>query len=989
MTLSLAFASGTDTYTASVANSVDEVTVTATENHASATVEILDTDNLALTDADSTEDGFQVALSVGSTQLGVLVTAEDGTTTKFYTVNVTRDDFPNDNTTTGKVDVGGSVTGNIGTVADYDRFKVELEAGTRYQLDLEGADTGRDTLADPHLGLYDAIGSQLQGDNGQQGDDNSGVGVNARMIYTPDASGDFYPVVTEIDDALTGTYTLSVIVLGANGVSEADTDFPYNNTTSGRVEVGASVTGNTVTGDTDWFRVDLEAGKTYQIDLEGADGGRGTLADPLLSFFDTSGSLITTNDDKPANLDSQLVETATATGTWYLGAGGSVNETGTYTLSVRDITPPPPCTLNTGDIWCGVVTVAEIKTSPGDALVGHGFADGAGLSAGSLAGNPDDTMFSVGDNDYTIWAAYIQVPTADHLTGTLFVLFSAYLTDDDLAGLVLTDDDTTTTFEFNDATEGTTGLYSWGQSGLDWSSATTVTVRLSGPPPDDFPAGTNTTGQVDVGGSVTGNIESAADADWFLVELEAGTRYQIDLEGADTGRGTLVDPAITFLLTAIGDTISESGGSDSGVGKNDRTIYTPSMSGTYYVDVSSGTTATGTYTLSVIVLGANGASEADNDCPNHGSTTCRVDVGASATGNIGASSDSDWFRVELEADKTYQIDMEGGDTNGGTLVNPELLDITDSEGDTIADTGNDDIDGDNFNSQITFTPTEAGRYYLVAASGVTGGTGTYTLSVRDITSVTLSIADAEATEGDDVEFTATLSAADAAVVTATWTATIGSGDTAVAADLGTTKTGTVTVTAGQLTGTFTVTLSGVSSNATLGTATATGTINNDDAPAAPTNFAAAVGNAQVVLSWDAPDSGSGVTRHEYRQKEGTGSYPANFTPIPNSGEGGTNEAGFTVTGLTNETAYTFELRAVAGAINGAAADSDAVTPTPGICGRTAKIQEVILAELADVSECAAVTVADLASITTFGGGPSASPRSTRGSPRSRRAISRG
>ena len=477
VTLSPAFASGTVTYTASVANSVDEVTVTPTTNHASATVEILDADDM--------EDGFQVALSVGDTVIKVKVTAEDGTSTQTYTVTVTRDDFPNDNTTTGEVEVGGTVTGNIGTVGDYDRFKVELEAGTRYQLDLEGADTSRGTLADPHLGLYDNIGSHLQGDNGQQGDDNSGVGANARMIYTPDASGDFYPVVTEINDNLTGTYTLSVILLGANGASEADTDFPADNTTSGRIEVGASATGNIgIANDYDWFRVDLEAGKTYQIDLKGIGGGGGTLENPyLLNIRDSSGTEIdgTENDDvDPSNdiYDSQTVYTPTAAGTYYLVAvSGVTGGTGTYTLSVRDITTPP-CTLNTGDIWCGLVTVAEIKTAD-DALVGHGFVDGGGLSAGSLAGYSDETVFSVGDNDYTIQGAYIQVPTAEHLTGTLSVVLIADLTDDDKAGLLLPVDGTTTPFEFSDAAKGgTTGLYSWGPSGLSWSAGDTVTIRV-------------------------------------------------------------------------------------------------------------------------------------------------------------------------------------------------------------------------------------------------------------------------------------------------------------------------------------------------------------------------------------------------------------------------------------------------------------------------------------------------------------------------------
>ena len=36
--------------------------------------------------------------------------------------------------------------------------------------------------------------------------------------------------------------------------------------------------------------------------------------------------------------------------------------------------------------------------------------------------------------------------------------------------------------------------------------------------------------------------------------------------------------------------------------------------------------------------------------------------------------------------------------------------------------------------------------------------------------------------------------------------------------------------------------------------------------AAPTNFIAMAGDAQVMLSWDAPATGSGVTKHQYRQK---------------------------------------------------------------------------------------------------------------------------
>ncbi len=73
--------SGTVTaYTASVANSVTATTVTATATHSGATVSI--------------RPGPEVALAEGANEITVTVTAEDGTTTRAYTVTVTRAGLP-------------------------------------------------------------------------------------------------------------------------------------------------------------------------------------------------------------------------------------------------------------------------------------------------------------------------------------------------------------------------------------------------------------------------------------------------------------------------------------------------------------------------------------------------------------------------------------------------------------------------------------------------------------------------------------------------------------------------------------------------------------------------------------------------------------------------------------------------------------------------------------------------------------------------------
>ena len=268
------------------------------------------------------------------------------------------------------------------------------------------------------------------------------------------------------------------------------------------------------------------------------------------------------------------------------------------------------------------------------------------------------------------------------------------------------------------------------------------------------------------------------------------------------------------------------------------------------------------------------------------------------------------------------------------------------------------------------------RYYYNGSNWVSTSNRAFKMAVHgEAVPPELSVGDAEGNEGEGMAFTVTLTEAAAAEVTATWTASIESGDTAVEADLRSKTTGTVSIVAGATTGTFTVptvddstdeddetftvTLSGVSANAQLASdATATGTIIDDDGgPTPPTNFSVTPGNTQVALSWDAPSS-SDVTGHEFRYKTG-GSYPAAWTAIANSAAGGVNEASHTVPSLTNQVAYTFELHAVNASGNSAAAAAGPVTPTPGICDRTQQVHERIVAGLEGVDDCAAVTDADL------------------------------
>ena len=243
---------------------------------------------------------------------------------------------------------------------------------------------------------------------------------------------------------------------------------------------------------------------------------------------------------------------------------------------------------------------------------------------------------------------------------------------------------------------------------------------------DDYSAtNTQTTGTITVGGSATGNIESAGDLDWFAVTLEAGRTYRFDLEGAATDAGTLYDPHLRGIHDSNGNLIAGTADKNGGEGRNALVTFTPTEGGTYYVSAGAWRDFEGTYRLSVTDLTAEDAHTAGTD------TAGTVAVDGSVTGEIGHGGDLDWFAVTLEAGRTYRFSLEGSATDAGTLYDPHLRGIHDSNGNLIAGTA-DKNGGEGRNALVKFTPTEGGTYY-VSAGAWRDFEGTYRLSVTDLT----------------------------------------------------------------------------------------------------------------------------------------------------------------------------------------------------------------------------------------------------------------
>ena len=491
-------------------------------------------------------------------------------------------------------------------------------------------------------------------------------------------------------------------------VSEpAGEDFVANTSTAGRIAVGGSATGKIERGeDRDWFAVELEAGRTYLIDLEGSPTGAGTLWDPYLrGIHDADGDLIpgTTDNHYGAGRNSRLTFRAQDAGVYYVAAGAFGIEEGTYTLSVADVT---------GDVTGGV------RGGRDDFLAWTGTS-GAVEVDGSATGEID----SIGDRD---WFAVeldadktYQIDLKGSYTGdgTLFnpYLRGIYDANGNFIALTTDDDDgayanSRVFFRSEEA-----GVY-YVAAGAHRAGEGTYTLSVA-EVMDDFEAGTS--GVVEVGGSVMGEINSIGDRDWFAVELEEGKNYQIDLKGLRTRDGTLADPVLRGIHDTNGNFIPGTIDDDSGASVNSRVYFTAKETATYYVAAGAFLRYVGTYTLSVV--------EVPEDIAAGTGTIGAVAVGGSARGHLETGGDHDWFAVTLVAGSTYRIDLEGSPTGNGTLYNPYLRGVHDADGVLLADT-TDDNGGTDWNSRLEFMAAEDATYY-VAAGGYQDQRGSYTLSV--------------------------------------------------------------------------------------------------------------------------------------------------------------------------------------------------------------------------------------------------------------------
>ena len=160
---------------------------------------------------------------------------------------------------------------------------------------------------------------------------------------------------------------------------------------------------------------------------------------------------------------------------------------------------PTSCTLNSGDIWCGVVTVRK-KAQLNGKILGWGFhqtwrTDGVGALP--------DRRFVYGANSYRIDEVTVGVGGGDIPAGFLFLSLNRAFPAADEVRLALYVGSDRFLLSKAHGPDHNTPTYHWRGTGLDWSSTYSVTLRLRADLPP-APSAVTATTPPDTGGLLGG-----------------------------------------------------------------------------------------------------------------------------------------------------------------------------------------------------------------------------------------------------------------------------------------------------------------------------------------------------------------------------------------------------------------------------------------------------------------------------------------------------
>lgn len=647
-----------------------------------ATLVALRIDNVVRGQAIAGPDGrWAINLALPDGQYQATVTATDGKSqvsapsrTLAFSVS-TSDDAAGDTSTGARLSVGASVKGAIEKTGDHDWFKVTLEAQTLYRFTLTAAESNAGTFRmlgtgtyEDYLHLWDPQGARKVGyaSPTQQGEPTS-------ILFAPTTAGDYF--LDMGSNYVTGSYTLGAVLLArddhGNDIAHASA-LPLNGWLAGAIDY---------TGDVDQFKLTLRAGVSYTVTLD-SGGVYGTVFRRLAQSGGPDARVSGDGGSWDGTNTMSLVPSAD--GVYTIGVTGGDGDKVPYRIGLAEATD---------DYLAGIATT-------GRALPGA-------PAHGTLESGADADWFKA-----TLTAGQSYVLQALRTDGEKLDL-SVF----DATGKYLAFDPSTVHGADSVLWRApASGDYYFQVTSYFRPGAYTLLVTPS--PADDFGASIASAGTLTPAAGVGGALETPGDTDWLKLALSAGADYVFTLD-TRTGGHTLQSQGQLRLLDGTGlELATASSGSATNTAQ---LVFHATTTGDYYLEVGDPSFRnTGSYGVSMY------ASNQDTMSADAG-TGATLSPGGIVTSHIDFATDTDWVRVDLKSQRSYEFELTGTGGRGGTLPSNALsLNLMDARGMVVAYQtylfGRDPT--------LNYAVGTDGTYYLaIAASG--NATGSYTLKARD------------------------------------------------------------------------------------------------------------------------------------------------------------------------------------------------------------------------------------------------------------------
>ena len=209
--------------------------------------------------------------------------------------------------------------------------------------------------------------------------------------------------------------------------------------------------------------------------------------------------------------------------------------------------------------------------------------------------------------------------------------------------------------------------------------------------------------------------EFVTDEDWYRIELEAGKIYELSVmpESDFSPELSMFDNGSQAISTRDLEFIRHDG-------QNTTTYFRPQIAGYYFAKIYDPLQESdGYYTVSANEI---------VDLPAFTTTPARIRENGFYDREIQTLGDSDWFRVELTGQRSYQFHIAGSSFEGLTLSDP-FLRIYDENANLLD--FNDNASPTTTSSQLRFNAPATGTYF-VSVADARNGTGSYRVSAQTL-----------------------------------------------------------------------------------------------------------------------------------------------------------------------------------------------------------------------------------------------------------------